>query len=135
MLTAEQLDQAEEAQRAELDALSDGERRAYFDKAEKAFKDADTYATLAYVFISGLHHFYLKRWKRGLLDLGLNALGLALVIAGVGYENWILGLAGLGLWVGVSVMELGYLFRSQRVVREYNLKQQRAILDELRWKA
>ncbi len=134
MLTLEELEAAEAAQREELDALSDGERLAYFEKAEKAFKDPDTYATLAYIFISGLHHFYLKRWRRGLLDLGLNAVGVALVIAGVGYESWALGLAGVALWVGVSVMELGFLFRCQRVVREYNLQRQREILDELRWK-
>lgn len=135
MPTLPEIERQEEELRELLLSLSDGERKQFYEKAEAQFKDPDTYATLAYLFVSGLHHFYLKRWKRGLLDLGLNALGLGLVIAGIAMESWAVGLAGVALWVGVSVMELGYLFRSQAIVREYNLQQQRAILDALRWKS
>lgn len=135
MATLAEIERQEEELREQLEALSDGERKQFYAQAEAAFKDPDTYATLAYLFVSGLHHFYLKRWRRGLLDLGLNALGLALVIAGIVMESWVVGLAGLGVWIGVSLWELGYLFKSQAIVREYNLQQQRAILDALRWKS
>lgn len=128
-----QVEEDEEALRASLDSLSDGERKTFYSQAERAFKDPDTYATLCYLFVSGLHHFYLKRWRRGLMDIGVNLAGLGLVIAGIALESWLLGLGGLVLWLGISVLELRYLFQSQSVVRDYNLQQQRAILERLRW--
>lgn len=128
-----EVERDEEGLRRELEALSDGERGAFYEQAQRAYKDPDTYATLCYLWISGLHHFYLQRWRRGLADVGMNLLALGLVIGGIFGGGWIVGLSGVGLWAVCSVIELGYLFRSQSVVRDYNLEKQRAILESLRW--
>ena len=128
-----EVERDEETLRVQLESLSDGERLVFYERAQQAFKDPDTYATLSYLWVSGLHHFYLKRWQRGLADVGVNLLALGLVIAGIAFSSWILGLSGVGLWVVCSALELRFLFKSQSVVRDYNLVQQRAILESLRW--
>lgn len=114
-----------------IEALPADTRRQYFDLANEAFKDPDLYATLAYVFISGLHHFYLGRWGRGLTDLGLNALGVGLIVAGAVQGSMVLAGVGTALVVGVAIVELKHLFQSQTIVRRYNLERQREILGSL----
>lgn len=122
----------EEALRAAVEALPAADRQAYYDLAHARFKDPDLYATLAYVFISGLHHFYLERWGRGLLDLGLNVVGIALVVVGAIQASLALAVTGAILVAGVAIVELRHLFESQAIVRRYNLERQREILEGLR---
>lgn len=122
----------EEALRATVETLPAEQRQQYFELANARFKDPDLYATLAYAFISGLHHFYLERWGRGLLDLGLNVVGISLVVVGAMQESLALAATGAVLVAGVAIVELKHLFQSQTIVRRYNLERQREILAGLR---
>jgi len=126
------LEAAEEALRRDALGLQPEQLKAFYDRSQAAFKDPDVYTTLAWLFVAGLHHFYLKRWRRGLIDLGINGVGLILVVLGVLLSNWWIGAAGVVLWLGVSATELMHMLRGQRTVREYNLREQRQILDELK---
>lgn len=122
------LDREQEALDGAVAALPEAQRQLFYDRSEQAFKDPDTYATLAYMFVAGLHHFYLQRWGRGALDLGLNLTGFVLVGIGVVTDNTWVVLAGTGIVVAVGISELSYLFRSQSIVRRYNLNRQRELL-------
>ncbi|HEY0731357.1 MAG TPA: hypothetical protein VGD33_02965, partial [Chitinophagaceae bacterium] len=76
-------------------------------------KDPDTYATLNYLFIAGLHHFYLGKWVRGLVNLSIFLFGVLLLFTG-------LALAGVFLLIVITVVELKALFKSQTIIQEYN---------------
>lgn len=93
--------------------LPRAERVRFFRAAEKELKDPDTYAVLNYIFIAGLHHFYLGRWMRGLANLLVFSLGVVALL---------LGMIPLGviLLVGISILELYALFRAQTIVQAHN---------------
>lgn len=59
MLTSEQVLEIKERLRKCVGALPDDKRLAFYKKVEQRLKDPDTYAALNYLFIAGLHHFYL----------------------------------------------------------------------------
>lgn len=122
----------EEALREAVDALPTELKQVYYESANEMFKDPDLYATLAYAFFSGLHHFYLERWGRGLIDLGLNVLGVGLIIAGAMRDSLPPTVVGVVLVLGVAIVELKDLFQSQTIVRRFNLERQRGLLALLR---
>lgn len=113
MLKKELVTEHEEQLRVRVRALSDEQRRAYFAKVEKKLKDPDTYATLNYIFIAGLHHFYLGKWPLGLVNIACFWGGVGLLIAG-----W--AEAGVALLIGIAVFELYELFRAQIIVQNHN---------------
>jgi hypothetical protein len=117
------IDAEEDRLRAAAARLPDSERAAFYREARRRFRDPDTYAVLNWFFMVGLHHFYLGRHLRGLLDIALVAGGVALMIAGH-------GLAGLTAVLVVFVLELQALFRSQVIVQAWNNRIQRALLRE-----
>jgi len=51
--------------------LPDAQRAEFYRKSGKKIRDPDTYAALNWFFVIGLHHFYLRRWLRGWLNVGL----------------------------------------------------------------
>jgi len=113
MLKKEAVDREEEAIREAVNRLPDNQRKWVYAEAEKAIKDPDTYAVLNYLFLAGLHHFYLGRWGRGLVNLTVFLAGLlCLILGGV--------LLGILLIVGITVVELYALFRSQTIVQQFN---------------
>lgn len=93
--------------------LPRAERARFFRAAEKELKDPDTYAVLNYIFIAGLHHFYLGRWIRGLANLLIFSLGVAALLLGMIH-------LGVILLVGISILELYALFLAQTIVQAYN---------------
>lgn len=94
-------------------ALPDDKRSVFFAQAEKLLKDPDTYATLNFLFIAGLHHFYLEKWARGFVNLGVFLTGIMMLFT---------PLAGFGilLLIVITVVELNALFQSQLLVKDYN---------------
>lgn len=122
------LEADEEAMRRQVEALHDADRERFYSLSAAAFKDPDLYATLAYLFVSGLHHFYLEKWGRGLIDLGLNVVGVAAIIAAAYTDNLPLALGGAAIVLAVAVVELKHLFNSQEIVRRHNLERQGEIL-------
>lgn len=113
MLKSHIVDEQEEQIRKQIRMLSDTQRQAYYKQASRQIKDPDTYATLNYIIFAGLHHFYLGRWGRGLINIVVFAVGILLV-----YLHQIE--AGIAFIVGIIVFELYEMFRSQVIVKHYN---------------
>lgn len=103
----------EESIRTRVTQLSAHHQREYYHSFSKSLKDPDTYAVLNYLFLGGLHHFYLRRWVRGGVNLALFVAGVAMLLQGHGY-------LGLGLILLVTLVELPALFFAQNIVAKYN---------------
>jgi len=123
MLDRRAVEAEEERLRALVARLPDERRAAFHRASRERLRDPDTYAVLNWFFLVGLHHFYLGRHGRGLLDVGLVALGIGLIVAGY----WMSGLIPIA---AVLVIELYALFRSQVIVQDWNNRIQREILHE-----
>jgi TM2 domain-containing membrane protein YozV len=123
MLEQVTVDEQEEALRQRINRLSDADRQQFFTRVKKEIKDPDTYATLNWFFVTGLHHFYLGKWLQGAFDLSAFVVGILLIV----YDQVILGVA---LIVLVTVAELWALFRSQIIVQDWNNRIYAATLRE-----
>lgn len=113
MASTEEVAEKEESIRKLVRELPCDRRLKFFKEAENKLKDPDTYATLNYIFIAGLHHFYLGKWERGLLNIVVFLAGIIALFTGY---------AGIGamMILAISVFELYALFKSQAIVQEYN---------------
>ncbi len=103
----------EESIRKQVRDLPDSKRVEFFRRSEQQLKDPDTYAVLNYLFVAGLHHFYLGKWMRGLVNLVIFCSGIMAFFLGF-------TLAGIVMVVTISLMELYALFNAQAIVTEYN---------------
>ena len=124
MLKQDEIDAREEELRLAVRELPDGQRKAFYERAEKELKDPDTFAVLNYLFIAGLHHFYLGRWLRGLINLLVFGAGVYLIWL----EQWRNGLIIIGI---ITLLEFYALFRSQIIVKHYNNRISADILDSI----
>jgi len=124
MLKQNEVDAREEEIRLVVRELSDEQRKTFYERAEKELKDPDTFAVLNYLFIAGLHHFYLGRWLRGLINLAVFGGGIYLMVL----EQWKNGLIVIGI---ITLLELYALFRSQIIVKHYNNRISAEILDSI----
>jgi TM2 domain-containing membrane protein YozV len=115
MQSKQQIQEEEERIRLLIRQLPDSERELYYKTVNPLLKDPDTYATLNYVFIAGLHHFYLKNWTMGIINIVVFWFGIGMFI--LGYP-----IAGGIAVLGISCVELYELFRSQAIVQDYNNK-------------
>lgn len=113
MLKQTIVDEQTEQIRRQVRELSDEKRKLYYQLLDKRLKDPDTYATLNYIFIAGLHHFYIGKWQLGLLNISAFGGGVALIVVGL-VE---LGIAAI---VGIAIFELYELFRSQIIIQAHN---------------
>lgn len=120
MLSKDAVEQREERIRQQISALPDQDRSRLYKEAEKKLKDPDTYATLNYFFIAGLHYFYLGKWGAGLLAIALFWTGIYLLFTDA---MWL----GIALIAGVTLVEFYELFKSQLIVQEHNNQ----VLEEL----
>lgn len=124
-MKADDVIQAEEERiRQWVRELPDDKRLAFFKQAEKSLKDPDTYATLNYLFVAGLHHFYLGKWIRGSINLLIFVAGVLCIFT---------GLTGLGILIliAISAVELKALFKAQLVIQDYNNGVMEAIYREI----
>lgn len=124
MLNQEEVDAQEEAIRLRVRELGDEKRKEYFRRFNRVVKDPDTYAGLNWLFIAGLHHFYLGRWGMGLLDLVIFMSGVFLLFTP-------LFIVGIILIVGISIIELWALFRAPVIAQDFNNQLALQILREL----
>ena len=124
MKAGEVIQAEEERIRQWVRELPDDKRLAFFKQAEKSLKDPDTYATLNYLFIAGLHHFYLGKWIRGSINLLIFVAGVLCIFT---------GLTGLGIQIliAISAVELKALFKAQLVIQDYNNGVMHAIYREI----
>lgn len=124
MLDSEAVAAEEEQLRKQVRDLSEAARKQFFSRFEQEVKDPDTYAVLNYLFITGLHHFYLGKWVHGAVNLALFTIAVLLMFTG---QIW----TGIILIVLVSLVELYALFRSQVIIQDYNNRLMRRLLKEL----
>ncbi|MBL64431.1 MAG: hypothetical protein CMI30_13625 [Opitutae bacterium] len=132
MLDKQLVEAEAERLRDEVQRLPDPIRFVFHRETNKELKDPDTYAVLAWSLPLCLHHFYLGKWNRGLLELAAVILGLVFFIAGISADEMILLAIGIPLILAVSVAELYCLFRSEVIVKNYNNKLMVQILENAR---
>lgn len=113
MLNQQQVDAEEERLRQRAAALPDEVRQAFYQQLSRELRDPDTYATLNWCFLAGLHHFYLGQWARGAVNLAVFIVGVILLFSAA---SWL----GLVLIVAISVVELWALFRAQIIIQDWN---------------
>jgi hypothetical protein len=121
---AEQVEAREEQLRQQVNALPDEQRKMFYQEQAKQLKDPDTYASLNYLFLGGIHHFYLGKYKLFALELSL----LFIAIIGFIMGNNTLGISILVL---LTLFELPQLFFSQKIVRQYNNHVSRQIYEQV----
>lgn len=121
MLDQDEVDAEEERLRDLAGRLPDDQRREFFRQLKRELRDPDTYAVLNWFFLVGLHHFYLGRWGRGLVDLVAFLAGTGLLI---GQQI----LPGAALILLVVIVEMGALFRAQIIVQDWNNRLYRSLL-------
>lgn len=108
-MNLEQLQEKEEQLRQQVRELGPEQRKLFYKLQEKQIKDPDTYAVLNYFFVAGLHHFYLRKYLWGSIDLTLMIIGILTFPLG-----------GFVLLILLVLLELPQLFMSQRIVQRYN---------------
>ncbi len=124
-LSQEIVDQEEELIRQSINQLSDSERKTYFQIVKPRIKDPDTYATLNWFFMTGLHHFYLEYWVRACIHLSIFVIGIVLIFVGLA---WV----GVLIILSISIVELFALFQSQLIVQNYNNQIMQKAIEETR---
>jgi TM2 domain-containing membrane protein YozV len=118
-MNLEQLREEEEQLRQQVRELSPEQRKLFYKLQEKHTKDPDTYAVLNYFFVAGLHHFYLRKYLWGSIDLTLMIIGILTFPLG-----------GFVLLILLVLLELPQLFMAQRIVQRYNNQVMRDALAE-----
>lgn len=113
MLSSDEVHEEEERLRKLIRTLPDDKRFIFHKEVEKQLKDPDTYATLNFLFIAGLHHFYLGKWVRGLINITVFLAGVVMLFTP-------LAVIGILLIFTISVIELYALFKSQVIVQAHN---------------
>lgn len=121
MLNQQQVDAEEEQLREQVAALPAEQRKVFYQQLKPLLRDPDTYATLNWCFLAGLHHFYLGQWRRGLVNLTVFIVGVALL-----FTPFIL--VGVAMLVFISVIELWALFRAQIIIQHWNNQIMRRLL-------
>ena len=125
MLKQIDVEKEEERLRQEINKLNDSERQVFYSAAKRKVKDPDTYATLNWFFVTGLHHFYLGKWLSGIIDLALFITAVFLMIS----FHWYF--TGIVIILIVSIWELWALFRSQIIVQDWNNRIYQQVLSEV----
>ncbi|MBG23594.1 MAG: hypothetical protein CMF22_09075 [Idiomarinaceae bacterium] len=120
-MNLEQLQEEEEQLRQQVRELGPEQRKLFYKLQEKQIKDPDTYAVLNYFFVAGLHHFYLRKYLWGSIDLTLMIIGILTFPLG-----------GFVLLILLVLLELPQLFMSQRIVQRYNNQVMRDCLAQAR---
>jgi len=124
VLNAAVVEEQQDQIRRQIREMSDEQRRTFYTLSEKKIKDPDTYATLNYIFIAGLHHFYLGKWLLGLINITVFWGGVACIF--MKYID-----LGIALIVGIALFELFELFRSQALVQHHNNLISQEILSQI----
>ncbi len=123
MLDPHEIEREENRLRDLVAALPAEARKRYYERLRGRTRDPDTYATLNWFLVAGLHHFYLGKTLRGAVNLSVFLFG--------GLMFFILPPLGIALVAAILVVELWALFRSQAIVRDHNNRISEATLREL----
>lgn len=119
----DRLEEQEELLRNKINALSDEQKKIFYRQQSKLIKDPDTYASLNWMFLGGVHHFYLRKYKIFALEISLLTISIISLIAGFDLAILIL--------VAMTLYEAPQLFFSQKIARQYNYDVSERIYNEL----
>ena len=119
-MNMEELKAEENSLRNDVAELHPEDKKLYYQIEQKLIKDPDTYAVLNWFLPAGIHHFYLGKTGRGLLNLVIMLIGLATIST-----------IGIFIIILVVLIELPQLFRSQQIVYEYNNNAMKQALAEV----
>lgn len=103
MFSEKELNLEEHELREQIRSLPDNQRQYYMTLESAGLKSPDRYLLLNRLFPLGLHHFYLGRWGRGVVNGGLTASGLALLL---GTDQLVYGLMLLAAMVFIEIPQL-----------------------------
>jgi len=123
-LNSDEIEEEENRYRDVVLELPDDRRKEFYILSNKRIKDPDTYATLNWFFLAGLHHFYLGKWIRGIFNLTFFVAGFLIIFS----EYAIFGFL---MMIYIILVELWALFRSQIIIRNFNNLETKKILIEL----
>lgn len=125
MLKQPEVEKEEERLRQEINQLSESRRKDFYSLVKRRVKDPDTYATLNWFFVTGLHHFYLGKVLSGLFDLAIFITAICLMV----FLNWYF--TGIVIILAISAWELWALFRSQIIVQDWNNRIYQQVLKQV----
>lgn len=114
MFSEKELNLEEHELREQIRSLPDGQRQYYLQLESGGLKSPERYLLLNRLFPLGLHHFYLARWGRGIVNGGLTIAGLALLL---GTEQV---LYGLMLLIAMVFIEIPQLLNARHLVHSRN---------------
>mgnify|MGYP000335371171 CR=1 FL=1 len=123
-LDKEQLRLEENQLREQVASLSVEQKKQYYAQELPRIKDPDTYATLNWFFVAGLHHFYLGKWQRGLINFAFLLTGIMFYISNI------FTFFGAVLILFVFIIELPQLFNSENIVKDYNNRLMKRLLQQ-----
>lgn len=126
MFSGKALNLEENELREQIRALPEETRRRYLVLESRALKDARTYQWLNLLFFTGVNHFYLQRWLRGLLNLLVFAGGIGLVLS-----------HGMALYGGLVlftllIAEIPQILNARHLVHSCNNRIMQRCLDRAR---
>lgn len=113
MFSEKVLNLEEHELREQVRSLSDTQRQYYLQLETAGLKNPDRYLFLNRLFPLGLHHFYLGRWGRGVLNSGLTVAGMVLLGT---HQLW----SGLMLLTAVVFIEIPQLLNARHLVHSHN---------------
>lgn len=114
MFSEKELNLEEHELREQIRSLPDRQRQYYLQLESGGLKSPDRYLLLNRLFPLGLHHFYLARWGRGIVNAGLTAAGLTLLL-GTGQVVY-----GLMLLAAMVFIEIPQLLNARHLVHSRN---------------
>ncbi|WP_394147185.1 TM2 domain-containing protein [Shewanella atlantica] len=120
----EQLEQNEELLRKQVNSLPEAQKKEFYKRQSKKLKDPDTYATLNWFFLGGIHHLYLGKFTLFAIELVLLTVSIIGLVLGQPSALFILIL--------IVIYELPQLFFSQKIARQHNFTLSCEIFDEVR---
>lgn len=113
MFSEKELNLDETELRVQVTLLSEIQRDVYQRCEQAAAKRPATYASLNALFFLGAHHFYLRRWLRGVINLVLGILAAYLLSNGQ-------VLYGFAVLLALAIVEIPQLLNYEHLVHAYN---------------
>lgn len=121
MFSEKELNLDETDLREQVSLLTEMQREAYTACEKAALKSPATYAALNSLFFLGAHHFYLRRWLRGLINLVLGLTVASLLLGGQ-------ILYGCAILLALAIVEIPQLLNFEHLVHSRNNNSMRQCL-------
>ena len=119
----QQLEQKEALLNKKVQRLSDEQKRVFYREQSELLKDPDTYAALNWLFLGGIHHCYLGKYRLFAIEITLLIIAIIGFIVANPYAIYLLLL--------LALYEMPYLFFSQKIARQHNHEISCCIYDEI----